>query len=632
MCGIAGIMTERRHGIRELDRTIRRMTAALAHRGPDDEGYLVDGKVALGHRRLSIIDLKTGRQPIFNEDRTRCIIFNGEIYNYLEIRKKLHLKGHRFTTASDTETILHAYEEWGEECLSRLNGMFAFCIWDRITGTLFVARDRLGEKPLFLRTEPGLFAFASEMKALLTDPSCSRAIDEEALAAFFTFSYIPAPLTIFRSIRKLEPGHCVTVEHGHVSIRRYWEARFEPDRSRTEQQHIDGFLTLLTGSVRARLMSEVPLGAFLSGGIDSSTVVALMSGGAQGPVNTFTIGFGGDHGGFEDERRYARLVAEQYQANHHEHEVQPELAGTLTAIVKAFDEPFADDGAVPSFFVCREARQRVTVALSGLGGDELFGGYERYLGFQLGRIYSKVPAWFRDGLVRRFIEALPEPSSGSYRVNHLKRFVRGIAPDEARQYLSFVTKINTRYRRSLFTRAGRVYGAAFDATEQRFINRFNTAPAEHPLDRVFACDLATYLPEDILACTDRLSMCHSLEVRVPFLDHELVEYCATIPPELKMKWFRKKYLLKRGVRKLLPREVLEHRKQGFVGPLARWLRTDLRDLTRETLSVRRLDRHGLFDPVVVAQLLDDHDAGREVNDTTIWALLIFQTWFEEYMK
>jgi asparagine synthase (glutamine-hydrolysing) len=357
-----------------------------------------------------------------------------------------------------------------------------------------------------------------------------------------------------------------------------------------------------------------------------------MSSGTDRPVNTFTIGFGGDVGGFDDERRYARLVAQRYNANHREHEVQPRLEGLLKTIVRAFDEPFADDGAVPSYFVSQQAREQVTVALSGLGGDELFCGYERYLGFRLGRIYSRVPGLVRDRLVRPFIEALPEPSSGGYRVNHLKRFVRGITTDPARQYLGFVTKINGKYRKSLFSRQGHVYGVALDAVDERFIKRFNSTRAEDALDKVFACDLATYLPDDILACTDRLSMSHSLEVRVPFLDHELVEYCATIPAELKMKWFRKKYLLKRGVRSLLPREVLEHRKQGFVGPLARWLRTDLRAFTRETLSSRRLECHGLFEPRVVERLLDDHETGRELNDTTIWALLIFQTWFEEYMN
>ncbi|OGW50052.1 MAG: hypothetical protein A2078_11365, partial [Nitrospirae bacterium GWC2_57_9] len=455
-------------------------------------------------------------------------------------------------------------------------------------------------------------------------------LDEEALASYFTFSYIPAPLTVYRNIRKLLPGHVLTYRKGFLRTRPYWDIRFEPDRRKKEKDFIGEFTELLRASVSARLMSEVPLGAFLSGGIDSSTVVALMNGGS-GPVNTFTIGFGGDIGGFDDERRYARLVADRYGTNHSEQEVLPRFDGLLEAIVRSFDEPFADDATVPSYFVSQMARRRVTVALSGLGGDELFCGYERYLGFRLGRLYAGIPRFIRDRVIPRIIDALPESSSGGYRVNHLKRFVRSAGDDAARQYFGFITKINGKYRSRLFSSECSQYASALDAVEERFARLFNAAPAEDPLDKVLYCDLKTYLPEDILACTDRLSMCHSLEVRVPFLDHTLVEYCATIPPELKMKWFRKKYLLKKAVSGLLPKPVLAHRKQGFVGPMTRWLQTDMKEMTQKTLSPRRLDRHGLFKPAVVERLLSDHYNGREVNDTTIWSLLIFQTWFDLYI-
>lgn len=632
MCGIAGLYSETKKDRQDLTRSIHAMTTCLTHRGPDDAGYYIDSNIALGHRRLSIIDLKTGQQPIFNEDKRICIVFNGEIYNYKDITAELMHKGHRFSSTSDTETIIHAYEEWGEDCVKKLNGMFAFCIWDSRSQTMLLARDRLGEKPLFFAHYNGMFAFASEMKSILSDRHFDRAVDEEALASYFTFSYIPGSLTIYRNIKKLLPGHVLIYRKGRVRISQYWDVFFEPNHQKKESEFIHEFMELLRGSVRIRLMSEVPLGAFLSGGIDSSTVVALMSGELQAPVNTFTIGFGGDVGGFDDERKYARLVAERYKANHREHEVLPEVAGLIEKIVESFDEPFADDGAIPSYFVSQLAREQVTVALSGLGGDELFCGYERYLGFQLGQVYHKLPALIRENVIKRFIEGLPESSSGHYTVNHLKRFVRSATSEYARQYFGFVTKIHKRYKDSLFSENGRDYHGAFEAVEERFVSMFDAAHADDPLNKVFYCDLKTYLPEDILACTDRLSMCHSLEVRVPFLDHNLVEYCATIPPELKIKWLKKKYLLKRGVAGLLPKAVLDHRKQGFVGPMTRWLQAPLKELTLNTLSKHNLQKHGLFNANTIDGILADHYNGREINDTTIWSLLIFQTWFDHYMN
>jgi asparagine synthase (glutamine-hydrolysing) len=632
MCGIAGIYSHKAVERIELQDAISRMTTSLRHRGPDDEGYYIGDHIALGHRRLSIIDLKTGHQPIWNEAKSACIVFNGEIYNYQEVSAELIGKGHRFSSASDTETILHAYEQWGEGCVKRLNGMFAFCIADLPMQTLFLARDRLGEKPLFFADGNGTFAFASEMKALLTNPRLDRVIDEEAVASFFTFSYIPAPLTIYRGIRKLPPGHTLTYRKGRIAISQYWDVLFEPNRGRKEGDVIEEYMDLLRESVKSRLMSEVPLGAFLSGGIDSSAVVALMTDPASGPVSTFTIGFGGNTGGFDDERKYARLVADRYLTNHNEHEVLPEVEELLPTIVDSFDEPFADDSAIPSYFISRHARQHVTVALSGLGGDELFCGYERYLGFRLGRLYSRIPAIVRDRFIRKLIEALPESSSGHYRVNHMKRFVRSIRPDHAGQYLGFISKTHPSYRGSLFSEQAKACSDAFAAVEERFVSLFDSAPAADPLDKVFYCDLKTYLPEDILACTDRMSMCHSLEVRVPFLDHRLVEYCATIPAEMKIQWFQKKYLLKKGVGALLPRAVLEHRKQGFVGPMTRWLQTNMKDLTLRTLSAARLNHQGFFNTRTVERILADHYAGREINDTAIWSLLVFTTWFERYMQ
>ena len=630
MCGIAG-MCFTGGTPRDGSALIERMTSALTHRGPDDQGYHVDGKVVLGHRRLSIIDVKSGHQPIYNEDRTICVVFNGEIYNFEEIRDQLLAEGHVFRTNSDTETIVHAYEAWGERCVDRFRGMFAFAVRDLKNDVLFLARDRFGKKPLFYASYDGKFAFASEMKSILADPAFDRRIDEEALASYFTFSYIPAPLTIFQTIRKLRPGHVLTVKAGRVRETQYWDLSFRPNRSRTEADFTEELLGRLSEAVRMRLMSEVPIGAFLSGGVDSSAVVACMAMASKDPVNTFTIGFSGDTGFFEDERQYARMVASRYRTNHREYEVRPELPGVIEAIVRSFDEPFADDSTIPSYFVCKIARENVTVALSGLGGDEAFCGYERYLGFDLSQSFNRLPRFLRAGLIAPIVNRLPESRSGGYRVNHLKRFVRSAVDDEGRRYLGFVSKMGSGYRGQLFAGAGNKSREATRAAEERFLTHYRNADAEDALDRVFYCDVKTYLPDDILALTDRLSMCHSLEVRVPFLDHLLFEFSATIPSEMKIKWFQKKYLLKKALPGLLPRPILTHKKQGFVGPMSRWLRGDLKSYALDVLSPKKLSRHGLFDPDTVARILADHFEGIETNDTLIWALMVFQVWYDLYI-
>ncbi len=632
MCGIAGVYLENNHrSPEELEAIVTRMTSCLTHRGPDDQGVYVDDLIALGHRRLSIIDLASGHQPMLSDDGSICIVFNGEIYNFADIRAELSKKGYRFSSNSDTEVIIKAYEEWGKECVLRLRGMFAFALWNSTTKTLFIARDRVGKKPLFYTYNKSRFLFASEMKSILAYPGVTRCMDEEALASYLLFAYIPAPLTIFRDIHKLPAGHTLTLRNGQVVLERYWDVCFEPDTNKREEQFIEEFMGLLEESVKLRLISDVPLGAFLSGGIDSSSIVALMHRNSREPVKTFSIGFGGDIGGFDDERRYARLVATRYNTEHHEHEVLPNVELLLDDIVTAFDEPFADDSTIPSYYVCKMARKNVTVALSGLGGDEAFAGYERYLGFKISQLYNKIPLLVRDRIILKLIEQIPETASGSYRINHLKRFVRSSSVDYARQYLGFVSKIPMRYKTAFFSDSGKSYREALAAAERRFLDVFNSDNAEDPLNKVFYCDIKTYLPEDILACTDRMSMWNSLEVRAPFVDHELLEYCAKIPASVKMKWFRKKYLLKKGAHSLLPAKVLNHRKQGFVGPMSKWLQTDLKELMLKRLSQDSLNRHGIFNHKTVNTILEDHLSRRELNDALIWSLLIFQTWFELYL-
>ncbi len=629
MCGIFGIVSP------NIDRhQVEVSTNTLIHRGPDDSGFFIGEGVGLGHRRLSIIDLEGGHQPIFNEDGSKCVIFNGEIYNFMELREQLLLKGHKFSTRSDTETILHAYEEWGESCVEQFRGMFAFAIWDGTQKALFLARDRLGIKPLFYGENNGSFYFASEMKAILAIRGFPRVINQLALPHYFTLSYIPAPLTVFKSINKLLPGHTLTYRDGNKRIRKYWDLHFEPDKSKKEDYFIDRFMELLQEAVKIRLISEVPLGAFLSGGIDSSTVVALMSAVSDSPVKTFTIGFGGDTGGYLDERKYAKLVAERYNTDHREYEVFPDPEGLIEKIVNAFDEPFADDSAIPSFFVCKTARENVTVALSGLGGDEVFAGYERYLGFRLSQEYKKAPSFFREKFIRKFVENLHERKDGHYTVNHMKRFVRSatLRPDLC--YLGYISKMNSNLTGSFFSDQNGFdrYIESIEDLVLSYFNSSNVSDGSDSLNRAFYCDIKTYLPEDILAVTDRMSMQHALEVRVPFLDHKFMEFCATIPPEMKMKWFGKKYLLKKAVRNLLPQDVIKHRKQGFVGPMTQWLKKDLKPFILETISEEALRKHGLLNHKVVRTILDEHFSGQEIHDTLIWSILIFQKWYESYSE
>jgi len=629
MCGIFGVVAG------NVDKQfLESATNTLAHRGPDDAGYYLDEHVGLGHRRLSIIDLEGGHQPIFNEDRSKCILCNGEIYNYVELKDLLISKGHRFSTRSDSEVALHAYEEWGRASVERLRGMFAFAIWDLREKSLFLGRDRLGIKPLFYGESAGRFYFASEMKAILQDPVFPRKIDELALASYFNLSYIPSSLSIFKGIRKLLPGHTLFYKGGQSIIRKYWDLQMIPDPGKSEAQFEQGFMDLLHEAVDIRLMSEVPLGAFLSGGIDSSLIVALMSQASVAPVNSFCMGFGGDTGGYLDERGYANQVSQRYATNHREFEVQPQAEGLIEKIVYAFDEPFADDSTIPSYFVCKLARENVTVALSGLGGDEVFAGYERHLGFALSGTYNRVPGFMRERLLRPVVEGLPERADGHYTINHLKRFVRSSALPPDQRYFEYISRINPRLKKVFFADSQR-FNSHFVSCRESVLEHFNsTNVVGRPdcLNRALYCDIKNYLPEDILAVTDRLSMHHALEVRVPFLDHKFMEYCATIPAEMKMKWLQKKYLLKKASRKYLPKEVIQHRKQGFAGPMTRWLKSELKPFVLSTLSEKNLATHGYLNPVTVKTVLDEHFSGREIHDTLIWSMVVFQVWFNRYME
>lgn len=628
MCGIFGIAAPK-----VAKDFLEAATNTLAHRGPDDAGYYLDDHIGLGHRRLSIIDVAGSHQPIFNEDRTKCIIFNGEIYNYADLRSRLLALGHSFATNGDTETILHAYEEWGEACVEFLSGMFAFAIWDAAERILFLARDRLGIKPLFYGRYRGGFCFASEMKAILADDRFPREIDDFALAGYFMLSYIPGEATIYPDIRKLLPGHTLTWKDSNYRINKYWDLDFVPDKGKSEEFFIRGAMDLLSQSVDSHLVSEVPLGAFLSGGLDSSAIVAMMSKKNGSAVNTFCMGFGGDVGGYLDERPYARQVADRYATQHKEFEVLPDFEGLVETIVRAFDEPFADDSAIPSYFVCKIARENVTVALSGLGGDEAFAGYERYLGFALSSWLQRIPPLFLNGMLQPLVERVPERRDGHYTVNHMKRFMRSavLPPDE--RYLGFLHKMTPGLRTSFFTNPEQ-FSHQDSACRDLVLGHFNSAHVtgnSESLNRPLYCDIKTYLPEDILCVTDRMSMQHGLEVRVPFLDHKFLEFCATIPAEMKLKYMQKKHLMKKAVRGLLPKEVISHRKQGFVGPMTSWLKNDLKSLVHETLSEGNLRKHDLLNRGTVKTILDEHFSGKQIHDTLIWSMVIFQSWYNIYI-
>lgn len=623
MCGIAGVLSDQEHPSR-VQEIAQAMVASLHHRGPNDRGFHSSGPLAMGMTRLSIVDVAGGHQPISSEDGQVTVICNGEIYNYLELRRELEADGHQFRTHSDVEVIAHLYEDLGARAVTRLRGMFAFAVWDERRKRLVLGRDRLGIKPLYYAIEGGALYFGSELKALVRAGLQSLDIDETAVDRFLTFGYVPAPLSIYRQVRKLEPAHLLVWENGTASFDRYWELKFDSASRRDARDLGDQFLALFRQAVGSHLMGEVPLGAFLSGGLDSSLMVALMAEASGNPVRTFTMGFGGSAGKHYDERPYAKLVSQRYGTLHTEFEIEPRIDDVLDKAVDAFDEPFADDSVIPSYYICRLAKQEVTVALTGLGGDELFGGYERYLGLQLSRSYEKIPSLLRR-VVRPAVEALPERKNGHHAINHLKRFVRSSGQSPARRYLDYIAVVTDPLKRNLY--AGLPLECALD---MRAGARFNAGAQATILEQALFNDISTYLPDDILALTDRLSMLQSLELRVPFLDHPLVEFCATIPDQWKVRRLTKKYLLRRVAEPFLPEAVISHRKQGFGSPLASWLRHELRDYVADSLAPGRLARHGLFDADTVQRLIVEHASRQESHERPLFALLMFQKWWDRF--
>jgi asparagine synthase (glutamine-hydrolysing) len=619
MCGIAGIYNIRTqesvpHGL------VKVMTDTMWYRGPDAEGFFVDGAIGLGHRRLSIIDLEGGRQPMRNRDGTIWITFNGEIYNFQELREWLAAKGYRFKTRSDTETIVYLYEELGEECFARLRGMFAIAIWDARNHTLVLARDRVGKKPLFYAYDGSRIVFASELKAILQVPGIAREIDLEALSDYFSLLYVPAPKSIFKQIRKVQAGHYLVASESGVREVEYWDLNFSCIRELPEHEWCQRLLEAYREAVRIRMISDVPLGAFLSGGVDSSSVVALMSELTGEPAITSSIGFREKE---FDELEYARLVAERFRTKHHEQIVEPDAAGILDTLAWHYDEPFADSSAIPTYYVSKVARQHVTVALSGDGGDENFAGYRRYaFDRREQRVRQLVPAGIRRAVFGALASIYPK-ADWAPRVLRGKATFESLSGSHIEGYFRSVSACRPELKARLLH--GDVASAlgGYD-TLDLFRHYYDRAGSDDPLSRIQYVDVKTYLADDILVKVDRASMANSLEVRAPLLDHKLMELVAMMPSFMKLSGSTGKYILKKAMRGRLPDKVLYRPKMGFGVPIASWLRDDLKEMAESVLFPSQDD--GLLNTATIRRIWSEHQSGLRNRSTELWTLLMFRLW------
>jgi asparagine synthase (glutamine-hydrolysing) len=625
MCGIVGIVKNDNSPVDQS--LISRMCDAIRHRGPDEDGFYFSEGVGLGMRRLSIIDLKGGQQPIHNQDRNAWIVFNGEIYNYRELRDKLEKLGHTFYTNSDTEAIIHTYDQYGADCPKHLRGMFAFAIWDERTRELFLARDRVGKKPILYAHVNGKLIFGSEFSALLLHPDIGREIDTEAIHHYLSFMCVPAPLTAYRAIRKLEPGHSLRWRKGEIKIEQYWQPDFSKKIKISEQEAGERTVEILRDAVKVRLMSEVPLGAFLSGGIDSSAVVALMSQESSEPVKTFSIGF--EEQDFS-ELHHARRVAEHVGADHHEFIVRPDALEVLPLLVEHYGEPYADSSAIPTYYVARETRKHVTVALNGDGGDESFAGYERYAAMRLAEKYHRIPAVLRDSLVQQAIRLIPSSETKRSRMRDVKRFIQAASLPKVERYLRWVSVFDTAAKASLYSAEFLHETQSIRAAD--ILNPwFSRANGAGIVDAALLADINTYLPNDLLVKVDIATMAVSLEARSPFLDHHLIEFAASLPEKLKLRGLTTKYLLKRMLKKLLPAENLDRRKMGFGVPIGHWFRGKLQPFLRETVLSERALNRGLFRPEAVKQLVELHTRGERDYSHQLWTLLMLELWFQRFI-
>jgi asparagine synthase (glutamine-hydrolysing) len=619
MCGICGIVNFDPSATVDPS-LLRRMTSALFHRGPDDSGYLLEKNVGLGHRRLSIIDLSGGKQPIFNEDRSAAIIFNGEIYNYADLTKDLISRSHQFTTHSDTETILHAYEEYGDRCVDQLRGMFAFAIWDQKRQQLFAARDRLGVKPFYYFHGKTFFAFSSELKSLLEMSGVPRELDMQSLDLYLSLRYVPGPRTMFRNIYKLQPGHRLKLSGGKLHIEKYWDLPVATSQNRNDNDVLREFNELLEESVRLRLISEVPLGVFLSGGLDSSTILATMSKITNRKrIKTFSVGY--DSATSEEESAnefdYARLVAQKFGSEHHEYRVgAQEFCDAIPKLIWHLDEPVADPSCIPLYFISKAAREQITVVLSGEGADETLAGYSIYQKMLHIEKFQKivrlpgcslagrVGAWFPDAKFGRFSQLAAQPLESQY---------RGVS----RAFHPWM-------RQQLLKSFG---DEGFEKLlDKQFAPYWKATGGRNSLDRMLYLDTKVWLADDILLKADKMSMAHSLEMRVPFLDHKLVEFAAKLPTKFKLRGGSGKFLLRKAMSGQLPEEIIRRPKKGFPVPIEQWLRGPMKDYTQDTLLSSQSASRQLFNADFIKNLLREHQSGSAKRHEEIWSLLVFESW------
>jgi asparagine synthase (glutamine-hydrolysing) len=624
MCGICGIV-----GPGAVDRAaLARMTRTLLHRGPDDEGSHVQGYadglgVGLGFRRLSIIDLDTGNQPIANEDGSLQLVFNGEIYNFRELRSELESQGHRFATNADTEVIVHLYEEHGPSCISRLNGMFAFALWDEPRRELVLARDRFGKKPLYYAELEGSLLFGSEPKALLQHPLCPRDLDLESLTRYLALEYVPSPRSIYAGICKLPAAHVLRWHAGRTTVERYWSLSFDHDEAASDDELVEEFRSRFGKAVQRRLMSDVPLGAFLSGGIDSSSVVAMMASALPaGAVKTFSIGF--DEPSF-DESSHARRVAGQFGTDHHEEVFSSDvMVEILPAVMDFLDEPFGDASILPTYLLSRHTRSAVTVALGGDGSDELLAGYPTFPADRVARYY-RMPRLLHEHVVLALVDRLPVSTDNFSLDFKAKRFLRGAGATAAERHPAWLGSFSRGEQERLLVRSP-------DDPLTEYRTELGRAPTRDPVERLIYAYATTYLQDDILVKVDRASMACSLEVRAPFLDVDLVEFLGRVPPHLKLRRFDTKRLLKLAMRDTLPRGIADRDKKGFGIPIAKWFKHELRDALLDELSPGRIAKQGLFEPRAVRSLIDEHLSGRRDHRKQLWTLFAFQLWHRRWME
>ena len=608
------------------------MGRMMVHRGPDDEGDYYGNGVAIGMRRLSIIDLQGGHQPIANEDGTVWVVCNGEIYNFKELRPQLEAHGHVFGCDSDTEAIVHLYEERGLNLFKQLRGMFGLAIWDAARSRLVLARDRLGKKPLYVCREPHRILFASEIKSLLEVCDIPRKLNLQALREYLALGYVPAPYTLFKGIEKLLPGHYMVVEGGRVRDEQYWEVPAGEVDTRSENEWVECLRDKLMESVRIRMVSDVPLGAFLSGGIDSSSIVAAMARMTDRPVKTYSIGFeGADR--FYNELPYARMVAKAYATDHHEIIVRPDIAQLLPSLIWHMDEPIADSAFVTTYLVARLARQSVKVILSGVGGDELFGGYRRYLGDQLARYYNRFPAAVRKKWIPDILAALPQDRHSNLKnyIRYADAFVKSADLDPALRYMSYVTLFSSDMQQALLASDKAQQPAGVNGFASEVTGNYLQRPGLTGLNQLIYADLKTSLPDDLLALTDKMTMATSIECRAPFIDHELVEMAMRMPDSLKIRGLTMKHLLKKAVKPWLPPEILNRKKRGFGAPMGSWIRNDLSPLVENLLSESQVKRRGLFNWPVIQEMVAKHKAQKSDFTDHLLALINLELWCQIFI-